>query len=77
MSDANMVSVDVWVVVDSEGAYGVGVCEDTATESYDADNSSNGARRMVCITVSLPAPRPCPVLVTLPAESEVCAVKVG
>lgn len=60
---------EVWVVIDEDGAYGVGVDADTAADAYESDHGGGHAvaKRVVCVTLTLPKPVVVSVEATLPA----------
>lgn len=61
-----MKEIEVWVIVDADGEYGVGVDEETAGESY-SDNGSSNARRVIRVVLNVPLPTVTEVEATLPA----------
>lgn len=61
-----MKEVEVWVIVDADGEYGVGFDEDTAADDY-SNNGSSSIRRVVRVTLNVPLPTVTEVEATLPA----------
>lgn len=61
-----MKEIEVWVIVDADGEYGVGVDEETAGDSY-SDNGSSNARRVIRVVLNVPLPTVTEVEATLPA----------
>lgn len=70
-----LVEVDVWVCVDSQGNHWSSNDEEALLELVN-DECSDGIRRIVKITLKLPAPVAIEVAVELPAESQECCVTV-
>jgi hypothetical protein len=64
-----MQQVEVWVIVDEDGAYGVGVDADTAADAYESDHGGGHAvaKRVVQVTLSVPTPAVVLVEAKLPA----------
>lgn len=63
-------SVEVWVLVDDQGEYAIGVDEEQAIERYDEDfQGSASCRRAVKVTLTIPTPKPIEVKGELPEES--------
>lgn len=61
-----MKELEVWVVVDANGEYGVGFDEDTASDDY-SNNGSSSNRRVIRVTLNVPLPTVTEVTATLPA----------
>ncbi len=63
--------VEVWVVVDGPGDYGVGKDEEAATENYREDiGDSAGPMRVVKMTLKVPLPKIMEVTGTVPEDAE-------
>jgi hypothetical protein len=66
------VEIEVWVVIDETGDYGVGRDAECAGQSY-ADDIGGGdelAKRQVKVTLRVPKPKPVELVGTVPAESD-------
>lgn len=73
-----MAEVEVWVVVDANGDYEVGPCQDSAHTHYrDNVGEIDGPTRMVRVVLSVPLPTAVEVRAELPAEPDGVAVEVG
>lgn len=64
-----MAEIKVFVVVDADGDYGIGVDADAAQEAYDADYTCAGPRRVLEITLQVPAPEAIQLSCVVPAEA--------
>lgn len=62
--------VEVWLVVDAPGDYGVGRTEEQALENYEDNIGGNSPRRVVKLTLTVPLPRVQEVRAALPAPPE-------
>jgi hypothetical protein len=61
--------VEVWVLVDADGDYGVGREADAASQNYADDvGGTEGNRRMVKLTLTIPLPKPMELVATIPEE---------
>lgn len=61
--------VEVYVVVDSAGDYGVGRDEDEACEDYDSDIGGTSCRRIVKVKLTVPLPEAIVMTGVVPAEA--------
>jgi hypothetical protein len=53
---ADVCKVEVFVVVDSDGNYSIGMTEEAAGEQYDSDGNTALGRRVILLTVDVPLP---------------------
>ncbi len=52
----DLVTVEVWVKVNSDGDYAVGMDEDLCGESFESEIGGNGPARFVKVTLRVPRP---------------------
>lgn len=63
--------IEVWVIVDADGDYRVGACEDDAVETYDHDiGLASIATRRVKVVLTVPLPYAPTLTGVVPAEGE-------
>lgn len=67
---ANMVEVELWACVDASGDYGVGKDEEAACQAYEDDIGGTAPRRLVKLTVKVPAPAVVELTGEAPADAE-------
>ncbi len=70
-------TVAVWVMIDSEGAYATGTDADGAVERYDDDVGGSSARRLVCLSVDVPLPLPLTATVVVPDSADEVTASAG
>lgn len=77
MADVKTVQVEVWVVVDAQGAYGVGPDEQAACDQFSEDNSfDDGPTRRVRVVLTIPVPTTIEVSAVIPPEPAGATVSV-
>ncbi len=62
------ITVECWVIVDTDGNYSVGLDMDACQEHYDENYGCQGARRVLKLSVSCPLPVEVELTGTAPAE---------
>lgn len=65
--------IAVWVMVDSDGDYAVGIDADNAADNYDQEVNANSGRRLVKVLVTVPLPVPLEATATIEEEVEATA----
>lgn len=75
---AKMIEVQVWILVDSDGDYVIATDQDDVHTKYveDVSEESSLPKRLVCVTLQVPAPQMVHVKATLPEESAGVSAKV-
>jgi len=64
-----MCEIEVWVVVDANGDYGVGKDSDLAFTNYRDDiGEPDGATRLVKVLLKVPTPKPVELVGVVPEE---------
>ncbi len=63
------VTVEVWVIVDCDGNYSVGLDLDAAHEVYDGEYGAQGPRRVLKLAVDCPIPAEVELTGAVPAEA--------
>lgn len=76
MSATNMVEVEVWACVDGAGDYGIGKTDEDAQQAYEDDIGGNAPRRLVKLTVKVPAPAVIELTGEVPAEAAAGELRV-
>lgn len=68
-----LADVEIWVVLDAEGDYGVGRDEQAAMQNYDDEiggDLTTLAYRKARVVLKMPQPQTLGVVVTIPTEPE-------
>ena len=71
--------IEVWVMVDENGDYGVGRDTDSMASDY-VDNIGNDdtcSKRHIKLTIKVPKPKPLEVTFTLPDEAGEAFITIG
>ena len=73
------VNVELWVVVDEDGAYSCGVDADTANDNYESEhgNGHTTAKRVLKVNLAVPTPRTVEVTASVPDLADVSGVAVN
>lgn len=74
---ATLPTFDVVILIDANGDYAVGKCNDTAVEAYEADIGSigdSGGYRLVNLTVKAALPAPVELAAMIPADGSASVV---
>jgi hypothetical protein len=67
---ANTAEVEIYLVVDTNGDYEVGVNEDDAPERFSENISGDSIRHMIKMTITVPLPRTIEVTAALPERED-------
>lgn len=62
---ATMQEIEIWVMVNEEGEYEAGACDDDAVQRFEENCTSGINRRLIKITLNVPLPE------TIELEGEV------
>ena len=68
--EAETAEIEVYVVVDGDGDYEVGITDDEASERYGETVSSSLPRHMIKMTITVPLPRTIEVTAAIPAKDD-------
>jgi len=63
-------TIELWVMVDADGEYGVGNDQETAEQAYADNVGGSGPTRLIKIDASVPLPTVLAARVTIPAPAE-------
>lgn len=66
-TETKTAEIEVWVVVDSDGVYGVGIDQDVAQTDFDNSDGS-GPTRLIRLKLTVPLPKVIEVTGTVPNE---------
>lgn len=69
MSENEMIEVEVFVVVNSDGDYACGIDEESANESFEDSIGGGGQRRMVRVVLKVPQPTISTLTGIVPSEN--------
>ena len=67
---AETADIEIYVVVDSDGDYEVGINDEEATERYGETISTSLPRRLIKMTITVPLPRAIEVTAAIPEKDD-------
>ena len=67
---AETADIEIYVVVDSDGDYEVGINDEEATERYGETISASLPRRLIKMTITVPLPRMIEVTAAIPEKDD-------